>query len=131
MRNSLFRGKRMFTNGKGWWNFGRFAFVSPPYNYLTKNRERPQNLWAQVRGFWPLKGKEAQRNLLNVVNEGLFWKGSILLVNISKEHFQCHWFTSNLRNHFCHHRYYLVRKTFYLQFTVSSICDWCYKIPFF
>ena len=47
-----------------------------------------------------LTGEEVQKNLLNFTNEGLLWKASILLVNIS--HFFIGTHSLKIKNHFCH-----------------------------
>ena len=90
------------ANGNGWWNFRKFAITPPLIIILPRvSRGRRQNFLGQLRELCPLRGKKVQRNLLNVENKGQsFWKNSILLVNISKEHFYCHWFTWNIRIHF-------------------------------
>ena len=55
---------------------GRKFMIVPFYNKLTKGRGCQQNLLSQLSGFWPFRGKEAQKNLLNVANRELFWKNS-------------------------------------------------------
>ena len=63
--------------------FVKFA-IAPPYNYLSESKERWQNLSGQLRGYCLLMMKEVRRNSINVANEGLFWKISILLIDMSK-----------------------------------------------